>query len=43
MTTKSQGKCHELLESVEQRRLESAKAAALALNRMQKKCHSRYK
>lgn len=35
--------CHELLESVEQRQLESAKAAAAALNRMRKECHSRYK
>ncbi len=38
-----QGKCRELLESVEQRRIESAKAAAEALNRMRKECHSRYK
>jgi XXXCH domain-containing protein len=38
-----QGKCQELLESVEQRQLESAKAAAAALNRMRKECHSRYK
>jgi XXXCH domain-containing protein len=38
-----QGKCHELLESVEQRQLESAKAAAATLNGMRKECHSRYK
>lgn len=38
-----QGKCHELLESVEERRIESARAAAEALNRMRKECHSRYK
>ena len=38
-----QGKCHDLLESVEQQRIESAKAAAEALNRMRKECHSRYK
>jgi XXXCH domain-containing protein len=38
-----QGKCHELLESVERRQLESAKAAAKSLDRMRKECHSRYK
>jgi XXXCH domain-containing protein len=38
-----QDKCQELLESVKQRQLESAKAAAAALNRMRKECHSRYK
>jgi XXXCH domain-containing protein len=38
-----QGKCQELLESVEKRHLEAAKAAAEALNRMRKECHSRYK
>ncbi len=38
-----QGKCQELLESVEKRRLEAAKAAAESLNRMRKECHSRYK
>jgi XXXCH domain-containing protein len=38
-----QGKCHELLESVKERRIESARAAAEALNRMRKECHSRYK
>jgi XXXCH domain-containing protein len=35
--------CHELLESVERQQLESAKAAAAALNRMRKECHDRYK
>lgn len=38
-----QGKCRELLESVEKRHLGAAKAAAEALNRMRKECHSRYK
>jgi XXXCH domain-containing protein len=38
-----QGKCQELLESVEKRNLEAAQAAASALNRMRKECHSRYK
>jgi XXXCH domain-containing protein len=38
-----QGKCQELLESVEERNLEAAQAAATALNRMRKECHSRYK
>ena len=36
-------KCRELLKSVEQRELTSAKEAAAALNRMRKECHSRYK
>jgi XXXCH domain-containing protein len=36
-------KCHELLESVEQRQIASAQEAAAALNRMRKECHSRYK
>jgi XXXCH domain-containing protein len=38
-----QVKCHELLESVEQRQRESAKAAGADLNRMRKECHSCYK
>lgn len=38
-----QSRCQELLESVQERRLEAAKAAAEALNRMRKECHSRYK
>ena len=38
-----QGKCQELLESVEKGHLEAAKAAADSLNRMRKECHSRYK
>jgi XXXCH domain-containing protein len=38
-----QGKCQELLESVEKGNLEAAKAAAEGLNRMRKECHSRYK
>jgi XXXCH domain-containing protein len=38
-----QGKCQELLQSVERRNLEAAQAAAAALNRMRKECHSRYK
>ncbi len=38
-----QSKSHELMESVKQRQIESAKAAATALNRMRKECHSRYK
>lgn len=38
-----QGKCHELMESVERRQMELAKAAAAALNRMRKECHLRHK
>ena len=38
-----QAKCQELLQSVEKRHLEAAKAAAEALNRMRKECHYRYK
>lgn len=38
-----QGRCSELLEAVEQRQMEAARAAAEALNRMRKECHSRYK
>lgn len=38
-----QGKCREFLDAVERRQLEPAKAAAAALNRMRKECHSRYK
>ncbi|HTY25030.1 MAG TPA: GAK system XXXCH domain-containing protein [Desulfomonilaceae bacterium] len=37
------GKCSELLEAVEQGHLGAARAAAEALNRMRKECHSRYK
>jgi XXXCH domain-containing protein len=38
-----QDKSRELLESVQQRQMDSAKAATVALNRMRKECHSRYK
>jgi XXXCH domain-containing protein len=38
-----QGKCDELMESVKQGSIASVKAAAAALNRMRKECHSRYK